>query len=80
MPVFLRPEEAYKSQWDGDQLFRPLQLRIGRSWHYTAREERIAVSLTPPKHNAVKAPGVSCWEYQWYPADCATLAPGCWDF
>lgn len=62
MPVFLRPREAYKSQQDGDQNFSPLQLCVGRSWHYAAHEAWMAMSLTPPKHYAVNGPGFFCWE------------------
>lgn len=62
MPVFLRPLESHKSQWNGDQQFSPLQLCVGRSWHYSAPEAWMAASLTPPKHITAKGPGVFCWE------------------
>jgi len=62
MPVFLRPRETYKSQWDGDQHFSPLQLCIGRSCHYAAHALWTVTSLTPPKHNTFNEPRVFCWE------------------
>lgn len=71
MPVFLGPREAYKSQRDGGKCFSPLQLCVGRSWHYTAREAWAVMSLTHPKHNSVNGPGVFCWEQ----ADTSPVVP-----